>query len=138
MDDWAAICTKLSSIFESNKHLNFDIRLSPEEVSNYMTDKVLFARVNGLVPEDIEAALFVTHDGECGFIALEGVKKSSYEFLIKEFHSFVIQLPDELRSNLWCRTQRNNKTAQRLIKRLGITQHSQTDKSYYYKLGGNN
>ena len=136
MDDWARICAQLSYIFEQNRPVNFDIHLSSEEVSDYLTNHALFIRVSAPDQVHIEAALFVTTGGECGFISLSNPTTGTVKYLQKEFNAFVLNLPENLRQKLWCRTQPHNKIAQRLVKRLGFEQSSTTDTAYYYRYGG--
>lgn len=115
--------------------MNFDIQLDPEQVEEYLTKKVLFSRLNSLIPNEIEAALFVTVDGECGFVA-SGSSLSTYRFLTNEFRTFVVNLPEGLRPKLWCRTQKDNAIVQRFVERLGFTVDKTTDTAHYYTYKG--
>lgn len=133
MEDWQRLCDNLSKMFEQNKEMNFGITLTPEEVALYLAYKVLFVRINQT--EQHEAALFVTNDGECGFACFQ-VSPSTYKYLVKEFNSFVIQLPEELVSHLWCRVQTNNDVINKLAIRLGFKLHQTVDAVNYYKYGG--
>lgn len=137
MDYWERICGVLSNIFEANKDLNFNIRLNPQEVSAYLEAKVFYARMNSTDPTQIEAALFVTIDGECGFIASKA-SLSSYKYLINEFNEFVLKLPDDLRKSLWCKVQKNNHKVQRLVNKLGFSLDKETENALYYVYKGGN
>ena len=136
MDNWGGICVALSHIFAANQERNFGINLTPIEVAEYVVNKVLFLRTDKMEPEEIKAALFVTNDGECGFISYPGVTTATYRYLTSEFLTFVLSLPEDMRSHLWCRIQKNNGTVQKLVKRLGFQQHSESETSYYYTFGG--
>lgn len=118
-------------MFEANRPLNFDITLSPEAVATYLTEKVLFARLNSVKPEELEAALFVTVDGECGFVA-SNASKTTYKFLTNEFRDFVLKLPEGLSTKLWSRVQKNNHKVHRLLDRLGFVKDQESDTAYYY------
>jgi hypothetical protein len=135
MDDWERICGVLSSIFEVNRPLNFDIQLDPEQVATYLNNKVLFIRLNSVVPNEIEAALFVTVDGECGFIASKA-SASTYKFLVNEFRAFVVQLPEELKPLLWARVQKDNVIVHKLLDRLQFSLNKTTDNALYYTYKG--
>lgn len=136
MDDWGGICVALSDIFTDNQELNFGIRLTPVEVAEYVVNKVVFLRTDSLDPEEIKAALFVTTDGECGFISYKGVKRVTYSYLINEFKTFVLSLHEDMRPHLWCRVQKDNHTVQKLVKRLGFRLDNESETSYYYLYGG--
>lgn len=136
MDNWSRICGLLSEMFDSNADLNFNIRLTPEQVADYIINKILFMRTNSIEPDELEAALFVTVDGECGFIAGQTWTTGTYKYLINEFNSFVVDLPEELRHKLWCRVQHNNDAVNKLVKRLGFKEAQRTDAAIYYLYGG--
>lgn len=123
-------------MFESNRALNFDIQLTPEQVAEYLLTKTLFLRLNSTEPSEIEAALFVTNDGECGFIANKTWSPGTYKYLVSELNSFVIHLPQDLRTKLWCRVQPDNTITQRLVQRLGFKEADRSDKAIYYLYGG--
>jgi len=123
-------------MFDSNAELNFNIRLTPEQVGDYILNRILFMRTNSIEPSELEAALFVTVDGECGFIAGKTWTSGTYKYLINEFNSFVVDLPEELRHKLWCRVQHNNDAVNKLVKRLGFTEAQRTDAAIYYLYGG--
>lgn len=135
MDTWQSICSKLSVIFKQNKQLNFEIDLTPDEVSAYLLSKTLFVRFNSITPADIEAALFVTNDGECGFIASK-ITPSAYRLLHEEFFKFVVSLPTDLQQKLWCRIQHDNKIMSALVKRNGFQFSQMTDSAIYYTYKG--
>lgn len=137
MDTWQSICERLSVIFTANKQLNFGIELTPEDVAKYLLTKTLFVRFNSTTPADIEAALFVTNDGECGFIANK-ITPSAYRFLHNEFINFVVSLPVELQNKLWCRIQHNNKKMVSLVSRIGFEVSQVTENAIYFTHKGGN
>lgn len=132
MDYWAYACYVLSEIFEKNQHLNFGIRLTPDEVSKYLEEKTLHFRVDS---PTINAALFVTNDGECGFISSKMTPRI-HRTLTKEFKDFVLHLPEELRGKLWCRVQKNNTSVIGYVKRIGFEVDSESDTALYFLYKG--
>lgn len=131
MGDGKQIFYKISDILEANRQLNFDISLTPEGVEEFFQNKVLFCEFDSPLVDEIEAALFVTIDGECGFIASK-MPLSTYKFFVTAFKSFVVVLPQELQQYLWCRVQRDNISVQKLAERLGFQLDKETDVANYY------
>ena len=131
MEDWRRLCEVMSVLFEQDKTMNFGISLSPDEVEKYLLTKTIHARI----VDDLTAALFITIDGECGFVA-PTISKAGYKFLVSEFKAFVIKLPDELQHKLWCKVQNNNSIIQRLAVRLGFVLDKKTETASYYLYKG--
>lgn len=136
MDDWFAICGRLSDLFEANKDKNFGITLTPIQVAEYLVSKVMYVRLNTTIDKIPGAAFFVTNDGECGFVASNDLQFSDYKYLINEFKSFVVSFPEEYRNKLWCRIQPDNTIVQKLVERLGFRKDKETDSAIYYLYGG--
>lgn len=135
MDHRNSFTRSLSELFETSRNLNFDISLTPEEVDDYIVKKSLYFDWAG-THSKVEAALFISKDGECGFIASTGLHPHSYRKLVVSFKQFVLTLPEHLRHKLWARVQHNNPVAQKLAKRIGFSQVEVTDHSIFYLYGG--
>jgi hypothetical protein len=125
----------LSRLFDDSKDLNFGIQLTPSEIVAYLS-KIIFATANSDNPEELRAALFVSKDGECGFICSKDLTYSDYKSLVQQFSAFVLSLPQDVSKHLWCKVQKNNKPVQRLAKRLGFKLDSLTESTNYYLYGG--
>ncbi len=135
--DIQRIACALSQLFEQNRNMNFNISLTPAEVLLYLLHKVLFVRTNSMDPDSIRAAIFVTNDGECGFVASNNFSITDYKYLIQQLNNFVLSLPQELRGKLWCRVQNDNPVVQKLAIRLGFVKDQVTDQVTYFIYGGN-
>ena len=135
MGDWERVCSDLSQLYEDNARVNFNIKLTRDQVSDYL-ESVIACRV-AYKENKLEAAIFVSKDGECGFLSISNPHFTSASYLLRELKSIIQTFPENVRSKLWCVIQNDNTRVLKYVTRLNFKLDIEKEtKSYFtYKEG---
>ncbi len=133
MGNWSTLCVELSELFNDNAHINFNVRLTPEQVSDYL-ESLIACRV-AHKDGKLEAAIFVSKNGECGFVSTSKPSYTSARYLIREMRFIIHTFPCDVRKNVWCRIQKNNKDVVNLARRTGFEVDHESNTAIFMKQG---